>query len=80
MYLYAHQALKNAFSVIIQTVDTDVLVSAIGAAARGDNKHLWSPNKALPLKVSMGSQVVTQFHCSNLLEKRQYAGCSSLHL
>ena len=51
MILYAHQVFKNAFSIIIQTVDTDILVLVIAAAARCDNKHLQSPIKALALPV-----------------------------
>ena len=39
--LHAHQVLKNAFAIVIWTVDTDVLVLAIAAAARCNNKHLW---------------------------------------
>ena len=39
MILYAHQVLKNSFSIAIWTADTDVLVLA--TAARYDNEHMW---------------------------------------
>ena len=41
MILHAHQVLESASSVLIRTVDTDVLVLAIAATTRYDNKHVW---------------------------------------
>ena len=40
MILHAHQVLESASSVLIRTVDTDVLVLAIAATTRYDNKRV----------------------------------------
>ena len=41
MILHAHQVLESASSVLIRTVDTDVLVLVIAATTRYDDKRVW---------------------------------------
>ena len=41
MILHMHQILETAFSVTLRTVDTDVLVLAIAAAANHEFKHIF---------------------------------------